>query len=130
MWYEEKSVKCGLQEAGCPILIMRLLKQFCHFLLNGSQLGSIQLHQQVGVSAHHQACGPPSKEISSFLWSVKDDLGLKMPGVHRSKEVTEIELYPNRMNFCLSTSWKPLIDSLKDNSRPSSHGSRSGFSAG
>jgi hypothetical protein len=53
-----------------------------------------------------------------------------MPGVYSSREVIEIELHPNSMNFCLSTSWKPLIDSLKDNSRPSSHGSRSEFSVG
>jgi hypothetical protein len=57
-----------------------------------------------------------------------------MPGVYNSRETFEIELHSNSLNrednFCLSTSGKPVIYSLKDNSRPSSHDSRSGFSVG
>jgi hypothetical protein len=41
------------------------------------------------------------------------------------KEAIEIELHPNNMNrkgiFCLSTSWKPLIHSLRDHRKPPDH---------
>jgi hypothetical protein len=42
------------------------------------------------------------------------------------REAIEIELHPNNMNremgFCLSSSWKPLISSLK---KPPDHDARS-----
>jgi hypothetical protein len=43
----------------------------------------IQPHQQGADATQHQVCGPPSQKISSFLRSVKDDLGLKTLGVYR-----------------------------------------------
>jgi hypothetical protein len=45
---------------------------------------------------------------------------------HIVREAFEIELHPNNMNremgFCLSSSWKPLICSLK---KPPEHDARS-----
>jgi hypothetical protein len=53
---------------------------------------------------------------------------------HMDRIREAIELHPKNMNkkddFYLSKSWKPLICSLKDHTKPSSHESRCGFSAG
>jgi hypothetical protein len=153
------------------------------------------------VLARHniKSVGLPPRKISVFLWPVKDDLGLRTPGVysipcecsqvyigqtshlvdtrlkehqrhirlehpdrsavaehsinlrHRIqlqnttilsttlrymdriiREAIQIELHPNSMNredgFYLSTSWKPLICSLKDCRKPHQHDGGSGFS--
>lgn len=53
---------------------------------------------------------------------------------HIFREVIEVELYPSNMNredgFHFSRSWKPLISSLKNHTKPLSQDTLIGFSTG